>query len=224
MFRMAMHALLPCLLLGSVLVKLTNIVISAGRRTAFLSVTQSFNTHSWMLIASIWCDRPSIAIFFLSFSRLVQPEPQRHCWCRSTTSADDCCTSNSSSFVSACFGWADSSEPVESATAGAASAYTQTGTYPQTVVQSSAMTFRRRFKLNDFPLQITGCLDQQFRQIYHIAFSFFFPKCRNKSRQLSLWQWNSKPRSCWWKLSWTSRNLTIYCSRSSTPAPKMPSP
>lgn len=61
------------------------------------------------------------------FCRNVQPGRQRCSWYPSSTDADDCSASNSSTSCGL-YRWAHPTEPVESAAAGAASAHAQTGT------------------------------------------------------------------------------------------------
>lgn len=61
-----------------------------------------------------------------SFCRNLQPRCQRHGWCPSSAIANDCSSSNPTS--SCTYWWAHPAEPMEPATAGAASPHSQTGT------------------------------------------------------------------------------------------------
>lgn len=65
-------------------------------------------------------------LFFVCLCRSIQPWCKRCGWYPPSTDADDCSTSNTSTLC-ARYRWAHSTEPVESAAAGAASAHAQTG-------------------------------------------------------------------------------------------------
>lgn len=68
----------------------------------------------------------SVLFLLVCLCRNIQPWYKRCGWYPPSTDADDCSTSNTSTLC-ARYRWAHSTEPVESAAAGAASAHAQTG-------------------------------------------------------------------------------------------------